>query len=88
GKDSDEDDDEDDDDDDEEEETAKDDKETKETGKGGDEGRGLQITQSVEDTHVILTPLNPDDPQESSSVTPLFVKKTLCHNLGVSSKHS
>nr|GFB33511.1 hypothetical protein [Tanacetum cinerariifolium] len=24
----------------------------------------------------------------SQSVTPLFVKKTLCHNLGVSSKHS
>nr|GFA77199.1 hypothetical protein [Tanacetum cinerariifolium] len=24
----------------------------------------------------------------TSSVTPLFVKKTLCHNLGVSSKHS
>nr|GFC72853.1 hypothetical protein [Tanacetum cinerariifolium] len=47
------------------------------------QGRGLQITQSVEDTHVILTPsvedthviltpINPDDPQESSSMS-LFV---------------
>nr|GFB94663.1 hypothetical protein [Tanacetum cinerariifolium] len=32
------------------------------------QGRGLQVTQSVEDTHVILTPVNPDDPQESSSM--------------------
>nr|GFD40417.1 hypothetical protein [Tanacetum cinerariifolium] len=31
------------------------------------QGRGLQVIQSVEDTHVILTPVNPDDPQESSS---------------------
>nr|GFB74778.1 hypothetical protein [Tanacetum cinerariifolium] len=29
------------------------------------QGRGLQITQSIEDTHVILTPVNPNDPQES-----------------------
>nr|GFD45078.1 hypothetical protein [Tanacetum cinerariifolium] len=28
--------------------------------------RGLQVTQNVEDTHVILTLVNPDDPQESS----------------------
>nr|GFD21480.1 hypothetical protein [Tanacetum cinerariifolium] len=54
-KDSDKDDDENDDDDDEEEETAKDDKEIEETGKG--------------DTHVILTPVNPDDPQESFSMS-------------------
>nr|GFD22282.1 hypothetical protein [Tanacetum cinerariifolium] len=33
------------------------------------QGRGLQITQSIEDTHVILTPVNPDDPQESSSMS-------------------
>nr|GFD21576.1 hypothetical protein [Tanacetum cinerariifolium] len=26
------------------------------------QGRGLQVTQNVEDTHVILTPVNPDDP--------------------------
>nr|GFB55625.1 hypothetical protein [Tanacetum cinerariifolium] len=44
--------------DDEEEEPAKDDEENKET-----------VTQSVEDTHVILTPVNPDDPQESSSMS-------------------
>nr|GFC89089.1 hypothetical protein [Tanacetum cinerariifolium] len=25
------------------------------------QGKGLQVTQSVEDTHVILTPVNPDD---------------------------
>nr|GFD46491.1 hypothetical protein [Tanacetum cinerariifolium] len=58
--------DEDDDDDDEEEETVKDDEELKDTGTGGDEGRGLQVTQSIEDTHVILTPVNLDDPQDSS----------------------
>nr|GEU56680.1 hypothetical protein [Tanacetum cinerariifolium] len=33
------------------------------------QGRGLQITQSVEDTHVILTSVNPDHPQESSSMS-------------------
>nr|GFC88667.1 hypothetical protein [Tanacetum cinerariifolium] len=32
------------------------------------QGRVLQVNQSVEDTHVILTPVNPDDPQESSSI--------------------
>nr|GFB79003.1 hypothetical protein [Tanacetum cinerariifolium] len=33
------------------------------------QGRGLQVTQNVEDTHVTLTPDNPDGPQESSSVS-------------------
>nr|GEW99459.1 hypothetical protein [Tanacetum cinerariifolium] len=33
------------------------------------QGRDLQVTQSVEDTHVILTPVNPNDPQESSSMS-------------------
>nr|GFB78927.1 hypothetical protein [Tanacetum cinerariifolium] len=33
------------------------------------QGRGLQVTQSVKDTHVILTPVNPDYPQESSSMS-------------------
>nr|GFB01831.1 hypothetical protein [Tanacetum cinerariifolium] len=34
------------------------------------QGRGLQVTQNVEDSHVTLTPLvNPDGPQESSSVS-------------------
>nr|GFD63406.1 hypothetical protein [Tanacetum cinerariifolium] len=30
----------------------------------------------------------PEGAGSSTYVTPLFVKKTLCHNLGVSSKHS
>nr|GFB86528.1 hypothetical protein [Tanacetum cinerariifolium] len=33
------------------------------------QGMGLQVTQNVKDTHVILTPVNPDDPQESSSMS-------------------
>nr|GFB44528.1 hypothetical protein [Tanacetum cinerariifolium] len=33
------------------------------------QGRGLQVTQNVEDPHVTLTPVNPDGPQESSSVS-------------------
>nr|GEZ29142.1 hypothetical protein [Tanacetum cinerariifolium] len=33
------------------------------------QGRGLQVTQNVEDTHVILTLVNLDDPQESSSMS-------------------
>nr|GFC74872.1 hypothetical protein [Tanacetum cinerariifolium] len=33
------------------------------------QGRGFQVTQNVEDTHVILTPVNPNDPQESSSMS-------------------
>nr|GEY76278.1 hypothetical protein [Tanacetum cinerariifolium] len=33
------------------------------------QGRGLQVTQNVEDTHVILTPVIPDNPQESSSMS-------------------
>nr|GFC99953.1 hypothetical protein [Tanacetum cinerariifolium] len=33
------------------------------------QGKGLQVTQNVEYTHVILTPVNPDDPQESSSMS-------------------
>nr|GFB24571.1 hypothetical protein [Tanacetum cinerariifolium] len=32
------------------------------------QGKGLQVTQIVEDTHVILTPVNPDGPQKSSSM--------------------
>nr|GEZ34512.1 uncharacterized mitochondrial protein AtMg00810-like [Tanacetum cinerariifolium] len=28
------------------------------------QGRGLQVTQNVEDSHVTLTPVNPDGPQE------------------------
>nr|GFD32694.1 hypothetical protein [Tanacetum cinerariifolium] len=33
------------------------------------QGRGLQVTQNVEDTHVTLTPVKPDGPQESSSMS-------------------
>nr|GFC76496.1 hypothetical protein [Tanacetum cinerariifolium] len=33
------------------------------------QGRGLQVTQNVEDSYVTLTPVNPDGPQESSSVS-------------------
>nr|GFC37714.1 hypothetical protein [Tanacetum cinerariifolium] len=33
------------------------------------QGRGLQVTQNVEDSHVTLTLVNPDGPQESSSVS-------------------
>nr|GEY04642.1 retrovirus-related Pol polyprotein from transposon TNT 1-94 [Tanacetum cinerariifolium] len=33
------------------------------------QGRGLQVTQNVEDTHMTLTPVNPDGPQESSSMS-------------------
>nr|GFB99834.1 hypothetical protein [Tanacetum cinerariifolium] len=40
------------------------------------QGRGLQVTQNVKDTHVTLTPVNPDGPQESSSIS-LFVSSML-----------
>nr|GEX24779.1 hypothetical protein [Tanacetum cinerariifolium] len=33
------------------------------------QGRGLQVTQNVKDTHVTQTLVNPDGPQESSSVS-------------------
>nr|GFD04013.1 hypothetical protein [Tanacetum cinerariifolium] len=29
------------------------------------QGRGLQVTQNVEDSHLTLTPVNPDGPQET-----------------------
>nr|GEY81946.1 retrovirus-related Pol polyprotein from transposon TNT 1-94 [Tanacetum cinerariifolium] len=40
------------------------------------QGRSLQVTQNVEDSHVTLTPVNPDGPQESSSMS-LFVTSML-----------
>nr|GEY88709.1 hypothetical protein [Tanacetum cinerariifolium] len=40
------------------------------------QGRGLQVTQNIEDSHVTLTPIHPDGPQESSSVSP-FVTSML-----------
>nr|GEW91397.1 hypothetical protein [Tanacetum cinerariifolium] len=33
------------------------------------QGRGLQVTQNIEDSHVTLTPVHPDGPQESTSVS-------------------
>nr|GFB62335.1 hypothetical protein [Tanacetum cinerariifolium] len=33
------------------------------------QGMGLQLTHNVEDTYVTLTPVNPDGPQESSSMS-------------------
>nr|GFC65858.1 hypothetical protein [Tanacetum cinerariifolium] len=33
------------------------------------QGRGLQVTQNVKDSYVTLTSVNPDGPQESSSVS-------------------
>nr|GEZ04197.1 hypothetical protein [Tanacetum cinerariifolium] len=37
------------------------------------QGRGLQVTQNVEDSHVTLTSVNPDGPQESSSVSTFVI---------------
>nr|GFC92672.1 hypothetical protein [Tanacetum cinerariifolium] len=50
------------------------------------QGRGLQVTQNVKDTHVTLTPVNPDGPQESSSVSS-FVSSMLnpINDVGVES---
>nr|GFC05871.1 hypothetical protein [Tanacetum cinerariifolium] len=33
------------------------------------QGRGLQVSQDIEDSHVTLTPVHPDGQQESSSVS-------------------
>nr|GEY60974.1 hypothetical protein [Tanacetum cinerariifolium] len=41
------------------------------------QGRGLQVAQEVEDSHVILTPINSDGQQESSSVSSQFVTNML-----------
>nr|GFD10430.1 hypothetical protein [Tanacetum cinerariifolium] len=40
------------------------------------QGRGLQVSQNIEDSHVTLTPVHPDGPQESSSM-PSFVTSML-----------
>nr|GFB32573.1 hypothetical protein [Tanacetum cinerariifolium] len=50
------------------------------------QGKGLQVTQNVEDSHVTLTPVNPDGPQESSSMSSL-VKSILnpTNDVGVES---
>nr|GFD57913.1 hypothetical protein [Tanacetum cinerariifolium] len=33
------------------------------------QGRGLQVSQDIDDSHVTLTPVKPDGQQESSSVS-------------------
>nr|GEW26422.1 hypothetical protein [Tanacetum cinerariifolium] len=38
------------------------------------QGKGLQVTQNVEDSHVTLTPVNPDGPKESSSVSSFMTR--------------
>nr|GFB95299.1 hypothetical protein [Tanacetum cinerariifolium] len=40
------------------------------------QGRGLQVTRNIKDSHVTLTSVNPDGPQESSSMSS-FVKSML-----------
>nr|GEX99988.1 hypothetical protein [Tanacetum cinerariifolium] len=40
-------------------------------------GRGLQLSQDIKDSHVTLTPVNPDGQQESSSVSSHFVSNML-----------
>nr|GEY51655.1 hypothetical protein [Tanacetum cinerariifolium] len=40
-------------------------------------GRGIQTTQEFEDSHVTLTPVNPDGQQQSSSVSSQFVTSML-----------
>nr|GEY10641.1 hypothetical protein [Tanacetum cinerariifolium] len=41
------------------------------------QGRGIQATLDVEDSHVTLTPIHPDGQQESSSVSSQFVTSML-----------
>nr|GFD27387.1 hypothetical protein [Tanacetum cinerariifolium] len=41
------------------------------------QGRGIQANLEVEDSHVTLTPVNPDGQQQSSSVSSQFVLRTL-----------
>nr|GFC18118.1 hypothetical protein [Tanacetum cinerariifolium] len=46
--------------------------------------KGLQVTQNIEDSHVTLTPVHPDGPQESSSVSS-FVTSNPISDAGVES---
>nr|GEY22222.1 hypothetical protein [Tanacetum cinerariifolium] len=41
------------------------------------QGRGIQLSQDIEDSHVTLTPVHPDGQQESSSVSSQFVTSML-----------
>nr|GFB82838.1 hypothetical protein [Tanacetum cinerariifolium] len=47
------------------------------------QGRGIQMTQEVEDSHVTLTPVNPDGQQQSSSVSSQFMTSMLNPTLDV-----
>nr|GEU72867.1 hypothetical protein [Tanacetum cinerariifolium] len=47
------------------------------------QGTGIQATLEVEDSHVTLTPVNPDGQQQSSSVSSLFVTSMLNPTLDV-----
>nr|GFC06365.1 hypothetical protein [Tanacetum cinerariifolium] len=47
------------------------------------QGRGLQTTLEVEDSHVTLTPVNPDGQQHSSSVSSQFMASMLNTTLDV-----
>nr|GFB47893.1 hypothetical protein [Tanacetum cinerariifolium] len=50
------------------------------------QGKGLQVTQNVEDSHVTLTPVNPDGLQESSSVSSFVTSMlNLTSDVGVES---
>nr|GFD03816.1 hypothetical protein [Tanacetum cinerariifolium] len=50
------------------------------------QGRGLQVTQNVKDSHVTLTLVNPDGPQESSSVSSFVASMlNLISDVGVES---
>nr|GFB82556.1 hypothetical protein [Tanacetum cinerariifolium] len=44
--------------------------------------------RTMENLNIFYQDIGPSSLDGSHFVTPLFVKKTLCHNLGVSSKHS
>nr|GFA05246.1 hypothetical protein [Tanacetum cinerariifolium] len=41
------------------------------------QGRGLQVTQNIEDSHVTLTPVQPDGPQESSSMSSFMTNERM-----------
>nr|GFB77239.1 hypothetical protein [Tanacetum cinerariifolium] len=49
------------------------------------QGRGIQVTQEVKDSHVTLTPVYPDGQQESSSVSSQFVTSMLNPTLDIQS---
>nr|GEV31507.1 hypothetical protein [Tanacetum cinerariifolium] len=52
------------------------------------QGRGIQTTQEVEDSHVTLTLVNPDGQQQSSSVSSQFVTSMLNPTLDVEANFS